>query len=358
MLKRILSHLKNNPDKLDFYRMLFNVHIARRLRLKFIVWCDRLIFDQRPKIKPDNKLSLCTVVWGEKHIDLFFKYCYSTMMQPDNIPKLSQLCKVYQLFYLYRSDLEYINQFYKEEFEILSKYVEIETTFLEDLSSQGYAPNTQHFALIHSIKECIKKNSYWFGCFPDSIFGNGSITNMYLSAYPKPICLAAANIRVSYEKLEGIDFSKKLKTTQVENNELVKVSFECMHDSVSNCFDDQELNSTGDGLSVRKLSEDTYAAIHSVPSTYLVFFTEKDMRFFDQFAFNHFDKLWPRELLKERRIKYVSDSDVFFVAEVTFDNEKKPRLRENRKYSDKYDTPFYNLGSLYANSVINVWKAK
>ncbi len=353
LLKKIFDHLIN-PRSMGYYKFVWNSVVTQKIKRWMKIRFDNLLFSERPAVLPENKVTFFTMVWGKKHVDMLFNYCIPSLLQSNNAPRLSKLCKLHHLFYLYQTDLDYIQQNHKEKFAELSKLVDVEIIFLENLSVKYEFQKADHI-LLHAIEKCIERASYWFACAPDHIFGNGSITNMYLVAYPKPICIAAGQPRVSYEKFKAADFEARLSHSLIENRDLVAASFDYGHPSFLNCFEDQEMNTTGDGCAIRKLNNHTYQVIYNVPNLWLVFFTTADIEFFKKNSFNYFDKVWPRELFKEHRIKYLPSSDLFFAVELTFDHEKKPCLRSGRLYNDEYLTPVTNMANYVANAVINFW---
>ena len=294
-----------------------------------------------------TKVHFYYLAWGE-HLRLLFDYALPSMMQPGNIPALVEMG--YEVdFYLYTKEGEigHIERDFHDCLQKVGQYAKVNL-----MPVGGYEDDhrmlLQTAAFRDQIQKCLDENAILVAGSCDSIWGNNSVSNGVRLVRGKDICIAAPHPRISREKAEANESFKKLKNYDhvIENNELVKLAFDCAHSSVINSFDDKDNNATHAGLSLRRLNECDIAVISNLPSAYILSLKPQDLKFYTRYLYNEWDKRWSRRLLKENRMKVVGSSQVLFCAELTEDDvgaSCKDGLLFNDKYISKIPRLLHNF---------------
>ena len=101
-----------------------------------------------------------------------------------------------------------------------------------------------------------------------------------------------------------------------ENDELVDLAFEHGHQSLLGSIDNEYCNRTFVGLSIRKITDNTYTVIHNLPMVWLANFTKDDLRFFKT-PWSIWDDRWASLLLRQNRLKVAGSRDLFFCVDLT-----------------------------------------
>lgn len=179
----------------------------------------------------------------------------------------------------------------------------------------GEHPTLQFSArLYEEMKKCIEEKATYLFALPDYIFGDGTIQNLKAMMTEPGLCLAVPNTRVLPAAMEY--FGKPLT-----NAELVSLAFDktLMHQTWREAeIGKPTINSFYGGVSWKELSPGLIAVTHLLPSSYMCQFIESDIEYFkSKSSFSAWDHEWPVKLLKERRQRYVSSSDVAFITEIT-----------------------------------------
>ena len=202
-------------------------------------------------------------------------------------------------------------------------------------------------ALLLQVEKCLVEDATMVTTPPDTIFGNGSLWNAVRLVDGKGVCLAAAHPRISKQLMQESKVFQGLRDldTVIENDELVDLAFEYGHANLVNAFDDQDDNSTWSGLSIRKISRNTYSVIHNLPTPYLANFLEKDLEFFSKDrTFNNWDRSWLRMLVNDCRVKFCGSSELFFCVEITRDEaETVVPVRSHLLNNDKVHGSIRNM---------------
>jgi hypothetical protein len=169
-------------------------------------------------------------------------------------------------------------------------------------------------------EECIKTKSRMIFAPPDIYFGDGSINGILKSSTDKDSVAVVAHVRVHPEMLTAPEFVYLSQKGEISNARLVKYSWQHLH----RCWGDAEKghprqNQFGTGVCWKKIEDNLYSVIHRLPTPYAINLTEEDLQYFKlHTGFGHFDHRWPGDLLIPRgRQRYVTSSDVAFMAELT-----------------------------------------
>lgn len=372
MLKAPISNFYNRlREKGIFYVLSYylNVSYIRMMQLRvfelirayFINKIDHLYFSERNfPYKERKALLFHNVTWGEAYFDMLFQYAIPSILQSENLPQLYN--DGYKgLFYLYtkKSDIELLEKKYAKVIIELSKYLNFKVMALEDIiDGVNYADKGPllHQTFLSSMRFCLDHEYSLINFCSDAVFANSSLFNIAKVAEGKNVTISAAHPRVSFESImEHSDIKERFENLEtISSEELVDIAFKYPHNTIENSFDDNELNMTNEGLSIRKIGN-IYSVIHNLPSPYLLNFMEEDYKYFQNRIYNHIDKTWPRQLLKRNRLKLVASSDLFFMVELTLDTEE--RNMKEHKFNDYYrKKEDRNLWHFFANSFTTTWR--
>lgn len=302
----------------------------------------------------DNRVLISTCAWG-KNLNWYFRWTLASLLAPNNLPKLSQYGIATRiLLYTDEASIEEIRKRsdYSEMIEQVSQYASFE---IRSIRVPKTAPErvdllTDVFSSL--VKECIVLRSTFVHAPSDIIFADGSIANGLTAIRGKKTCFAAASPRVSLESfIDNVgdleDFSPK---------HLVNCALGYPHATLSNSYDKNALNCTGEGLSVREAGPGILTAIHSLPSVWIAKFDASDLRHFKRYSFNSWDKDWLRKLIREDRVRISGSSNMFFCVELTSDNDKQPRLERNMLNNDRYTRVGGGMEKRVARLLLCTWE--
>ncbi len=167
-------------------------------------------------------------------------------------------------------------------------------------------------ALLNEMGACITYNCQSLTAPPDTIWGDGSITNMIEVGSQRDTVVFAAHARV----LPTIIDHSPMKS----NAGLVKLAWEHLHKT----WKDAEVglvkvNSYIGGVSWRYLDENLYSVCHRLPTPYLCNYTPEDLVYFkNQIHYGVLDHSWPAEcLIHTERMRLMGSSDGAFMVEIT-----------------------------------------
>ena len=310
---------------------------------------NSIFISNRRNTKHKEKLFVFAPVWGEWHIDLFFKYTMPSLMQSGNLPSLSKQNEI--IFYIYTMD----EDIYKLDKEMKNRnygykfYIHSESDFYD--KGRQLMSNF----LIHILKICVNENALMLLAQSDLIYSNNSVKNLVNLSEGKGVSIAVPHPRVSYECIEKHSIFDDDK--EIDSDNLVSIAFKCKHHSLELCDELLDCNLThSSGVSTRKLGANILAVTHNLPSVYLFSPIMDDVIFFSRRTeFNDIDKTWPHMLLRQTRLKVVGSSSISYIIELTRDEpgiKGEPNMKHNDQYNDI--KPAFN----YANSIINSWEFK
>jgi len=296
-----------------------------------------------------SSINVFVAVWGNKHIDWFFKYCLTSLLMSENLPLISKTKKIKICIYTQDKDVALIMKGMKNH------PCNYEYSITTDSSFKDKARDMMSNYLIHSFKECIDNNSLWLCGQPDLIFSNGSVSNLVTLADGKGVSIATPTIRVSSESIGQLN-----SEISFESNDLVDLIFSCSHSSFQSANDLYDNNTTNLGISTRNILGGL-ALIHNLPPPILCSPTKQDVSFFNRRpGFNIIDKVWPDMLFRESRLKIVISSDIATIVELTGDKEKLHDVCPDMKFNDFYqgDTQTTTFESLlnHSNSYIGLYR--
>jgi hypothetical protein len=249
-------------------------------------------------------------VWGSKYIELFKNTCLKSFTWPDNLTSLLNE-DVTWVIKTKEEDLKQIKELTQTEplknFKVQIDPITSSVKHAEkECKRLGYPGLDWGMALLFEfIKEmqiCLKTDSKLLMAPPDSLYGDGSLKNLFKLGRQSDICVAVPHPRVLPDILNDLP-------SRMTNAQLVKKSFDNLHTTI---------NTRIGGVLWRKMDEDLYAVQHHLPTPYLLHFTEEDLNFYKhQITFGVIDHTWMSVLVPKGRVRHVTSSDLCFICEVT-----------------------------------------
>jgi len=333
--------------------------IQSRLRFKYnkisiFLWSlltSILITDKRD-VSIRDKLYVWVPVWGEQHISMFFRYVLPSMMQSNNLPKVTISKEVTIFIYTVEKNKYYVEQHINSDYKNIKFIIKIENDIHKVVADRI----TNFF--IDILKISVTDKALVLVSMPDSIFSENTVSNLVSLSDGKGVSIAVAHARVSYEcSVDSWLNDSELFNGKLNSELLVEYAMKCMHDTLKYADDMEDNNATLDGLSTRRLNNNNLAVIHNLPGPYLLTPIDDDINFFiRRGSFNMIDKLWSHMLLRQSRLKIIGSSDLAFIVELTKGEEKKVSLKSGMKFNDKYSgiSPFCGI----MNSLVCSWRKK
>lgn len=169
--------------------------------------------------------SFCTVVWGEKFINIFLKFTLPSLLANHNMPRLCDDVKINYNIYTDKSSYNLLKNSYI--FKILPNLCNIRfnTEFLEKVKNQNQSDiyKIANLCNSHSLKEAMSNSEYWFRLQPDTIHANGNLLTLHKLINKKfNIIFVPSSIRVSDRILEILKRKKEENNSlDINNKELV-----------------------------------------------------------------------------------------------------------------------------------------
>lgn len=254
-----------------------------------------------------SKIFGLSCVWGDAYIKRFLLGTAKTLAFPENKEAMKGV--TWNIF----TDEEK----FQEIDETLAKLLPDTEIRYKDLSLIRDRIDYLHSALVWQIKECVNEKARLLLLPPDSIFGDKTIPNLIKMGKDPGACIFLAHPRVLPSVLDE-DFTS--------NESLVKATWKHLHRSWTDAEEESERqNSFIGGVSWRKLDDNLFAVKHLLPTPYLMDFTDSDLAYFERcYGIGDIDHTWPSKLVGEKRIKFITSSDVGFVAEITEHDKNVP----------------------------------
>ena len=277
------------------------------------------------KLKSD-KIIFGTVVWGD-FIKLYTKFTLPSLLASHNIPLL--ISSGYKIKLLISTNRD-IN-FEKNIRILISKHININKVEIEFHHNENMKSSLLNQYLNKIYEQSVNENAIIWSAHPDHCYSNGSVSNLISMIDSDDCCIAAPHFRVDEDKFIKVF---NLNNSEAYNNhEFINVSINCFHKSLLKSFDNQKLNNSWlTGISIKKIHKNKMFVNHIVPTVFVAKINKSDLKFFKKRTYNSFDMSWPSKLLIEKRLRFVSSSDIFFAIELTENN-----LNEDYKFTYKFN---------------------
>lgn len=249
-----------------------------------------------------RNLALWIPVWGAKHLDMLDRFALPSVMQPGNLPAC-ELGRATAFVCTTSADAEAARAIVEKHLGALPLGVEM---VIDQKSGVGRV-----------VAGCLARDVQLLTVMPDAIVGDGSIGNLVRFAANRPITVAAAHLRVNRAAFMA---HYPNGFTGASNAELVDLALMCAHQSTLAAWSDKDNGTEMGGVSLTRLDARTVAAIHHLPSPWLVSFKPGDLSQFSGNDMGGWDHAWPAKLVEEERLRVLASSDIFFAVELTEPN--------------------------------------
>lgn len=268
------------------------------------------------------KLQILTMVYGEKHVEMFRRACLKTLSFPENRRAIYEQQSRWNIC----TDQEHVD-YLRREIDIL--FPELTVNFIDTSDLRSYTDPIQS-AIVWQIGDCLQSRSRLLIAPPDTLFAEGAIKGLVLAGREQGSVVVVPHPRVLPEIL-----SQALDPFMTAP-EMVKLSMACLHQSWSDAeIGHVRQNSYVGGVKWWRVNEKVISGQHYLPTPYLMDFTEADLNYFKtQISFGSFDHVWANDvLLQAGRQRYIASSDLCFIAEITERDKNVPPIWEGDKDS-------------------------
>lgn len=249
----------------------------------------------------DKTLTLFCPVWGQKHLDMLQDFALPSLMLPKNLPALG-LEKIY---------VECVGV--KHEFSHTCRVLHggLKGLPIEVTQHAGDHAQDPIHGLRQALKLCLERGTRLLLAMPDTIYSNGSISNIFNYARGKTVCVSAAHVRVN----EDLFMAKFPRWKEWPNSrQMVEAAFSVGAVDVCETIN-PNVTDVG-GIAWTKVNETTRLMLHYLPTAYLVWVTPEDVVWWNhRNTWGDWDHIWPESLLRNRRLRVIGSSDVFFAVE-------------------------------------------
>lgn len=273
------------------------------------------------------QLRLFTLVYGAKYIAWLASACLPSLRWPRNYTALRKYACHWDV-YCDDADRQPL-------LELLAPF-DIPLSF-HPVVHAGGEHLTQHDALVRHTRLCSDHKVAMFVVPPDTVFGEGSLENIFAAGEPPGTCVSFVHVRVDSFLQHGRPW-----TDPVSNPQLVTLAFQHLHPTWE--FADLALPSTNSriaGVAWRKAGDKLWLVQHRLPTCYLANVNRSDVDWMDRHRPGLWDHGWPEKLVNEQRHRYFGSSDPAFAIELTDMGNNLPSVEpKNADVPDEYAAEF------------------
>lgn len=255
------------------------------------------------------KLEILTIFWGKSHFELFQKALLKSFKFKRNLEALKG--STWNII---------TDQDQDKVIELIPK--EMNYTIRSSSDFRTFCDATQN-AMVWQTEECLKNKARLLIAPPDTIFGNGTISNLIEAARQEKTCVVVPHPRVTPQFL---DTNEELWNKS--NQQLLGHAWKYLHRSWSDAEDGHPLqNSFVGGVVWKEIEPSLIEVRHYLPTVYLADFTKEDLDVFKSMSsFGSYDHEMPSKFVHEGRQRYVTSSDACFIVEVTEEAKNVPPI--------------------------------
>lgn len=280
-----------------------------------------------------------TMLFGTHYIDLFRKACFRSLNWPKNREALHGMS---WHIYTKPEHFEELTAMFKDS-PFTLKLFEIESSMR--IAGCGFVKTSQCDAgviLLNGLRAqigiCLKTQSKMLLAPPDTIFGDGTVPNLFKLGVQRYTCVGVAHPRVLPRVMEEIEYAAAT-SGGFSNRKLVALALEHSHDSWKLAeIGHKNNNSYVGGIAWTKLSDNLISVTHRLPTPYLLDFHPTDWDYWwGTVSFGALDHSWPGDrLIRQERFRYAGSSDACFIVEITDHDKNVPPLVEAKFSGDEY----------------------
>lgn len=262
-------------------------------------------------------LRLFSALWGNEAIETFKSGPLKSLLWPQNKAALEG--NTWSIWTLPE---------HAEELERLiynSIDVKIEISTLPDIRDQSGRmappPYLLHQPILNEMVACLNNSMKLLMLPPDTIFGEGSISNILKLGAGPETCVAVPHVRVLPHIVHHVT------DEPVSNASLCKSTFECLHKSWMDAEKGSPIsNSFWSGVHWERLNDKLISVTHRIPTYYLCSFNGQDHATWQNYAtFGAWDHLLPGEgMIRQERQRFAGSSDAVMICEITGPGDNIP----------------------------------
>lgn len=295
-------------------------------------------------------------MYGQHYIDLFKRACFRSLNWPENKSALAGSTWNISTKQEHFQELEelFANSGFKLQLFGIGESTRV--------AGCGYVPTKQcdgGVILLNALREqifmCLKEKRKLLLAPPDTIFGDGTVTNLIALGGVAQSCVAVAHPRVLPSLIEEVEYLAATRGS-ISNASLVTMAKKHAHDSWKYAEVGHEKNNSFiGGISWKTIGQGLYAVTHRLPTVYFADFNNTDWDFWwGQVSFGAWDHRWPAEnLLRQERQRYVGSSDACMIVEITdHDKNVPPEASQGTTDPDGYWNGHYHNGLNRQTTVI------
>ncbi len=238
-----------------------------------------------------KSLRVFTTCYGPTHVEFFRNYNLPSLLFPKNLPAIRRWKLIVQTV---PQDEDSIIQIVKSA--------------APDIELEVFDGNELDF-----VKQCFTDNCPMLLNPVDTIWGNGSLLNMWDLLNQTEKVIGCPHLRISQKEFQQ---SYPKLDRVLSNSEVASIAFRFPHQNTITADRSKDHSGFDSGISWLKVGPGQYNLTHHIPSPYLCSFTNSDIDWFSKRGIN-WDHDWPLHLVSENRFHVVHDSEIAFAVELT-----------------------------------------
>ncbi len=262
-------------------------------------------------------LRLFSALWGDEAIETFKQGALKSYLWPKNKAAIDG--NVWDVW----TTPDHVDEIERLLFNSFD--IKFEPHMIPDIKDQlgriAPAPYVLHAPILEEMVLCLNNAQKLLMLPPDTIFGDGTISNILRIGEAPGTCVAVPHMRVYPHMLHHIT------DEPVDNLTLCKAAFETMHPSwISAEKGHPETNSFWSGVSWEQVTPGLYSVTHRLPTVYLASFNGQDHAAWQNYStFGAWDHRLPGEtMVRQERLRMPGSSDLAMIAEITGPGDNIP----------------------------------
>lgn len=281
-----------------------------------------------------NNFYIFTMMYGDSYIELFKRACFKSLNYPRNKAALKD--KTWVIYTKKEHFDQLIDLFKDTSFRL--ELAPIEESMR--VAGCGFVKTSQCDGgvillngLRNQIAHCIQHKSKILLAPPDTIFGDGTVSNILALGQDDGVCVGVAHARVHPTVLDQIEYVGAVSGAP-SNASLVSLLKEHAHASWEFAeIGHKNNNSYIGGIAWRRLGDNLYSVQHRLPTPYLLGFNNTDWDYWwGTVSFGALDHSWPGDrLYRQERFRLVGSSDACMILEITDKDKNVPPIVNNEQ---------------------------
>ncbi len=262
-------------------------------------------------------LRMFTALYGSEMIDTFKQGALQSLLWPKNKAAIDgNTWSVWST----EKDIDEVERILFNSFDVT-----VEKHIIPDIRDQlgniAPAPYVLHKPILDEMVACLNSSSKFMMLPPDTIFGEGTLSNILKLGDGPGTCVAVPHMRV----LPHI--THHISEKPLSNASLCKSALACAHKSwVDAEKGSLSPNSFWSGMSWERLNESLVSLTHRLPTVYLASFNGQDHAAWQMMAtFGGWDHMLPAEtMVRQERLRMPGSTDAAMICEITGPGDNIP----------------------------------